>query len=287
MEYTIEDWYEKGERSIIDSYQIFHLSEGKGPNLVLLHGFPTSSWDWQKVWHKLIQNHTVITLDLLGFGYSDKPKNLNYTIHQQATIVEKLLERKGISSFHLLAHDYGDTVAQELLARHLEQPIGILSCTLLNGGLFPETHRPRLIQRLLASPFGGIISRLLSYKKFATSFSAVFGTDTQPTEIELQAFWQLITLQEGQLIYHKLIRYMSERRENRDRWVGALQRTNVPLALINGLEDPISGRHMVERYREIVSDRHIYELESIGHYPQTEAPEQVLKAFFEFQESVL
>jgi pimeloyl-ACP methyl ester carboxylesterase len=224
---------------------------------------------------------------LLGFGYSDKPKNIKYTISQQANIVQGLISRMGIDDFHLITHDYGDTVAQELLSRHLERPIGILSCTLLNGGLFPKTHRPRLIQRLLAGPFGGVVSGLLSYEKFAKSFSEVFGRDTQPTETELQAFWKLIILQDGQRIYHKLIRYMSERRKYRRRWVGALQQSTIPLALINGLEDPISGRHMVQRYREIVSDKYIYELAEIAHYPQTESPELVLKAFFEFQKSIL
>ncbi len=287
MEYTIADWYEKGELSLIDGHQIFHLTEGDGPDLILIHGFPTSSWDWQKVWDELILRYRVTALDLLGFGYSDKPRKNQYTIHQQATIVEKLIALKTIDSFHILAHDYGDTVAQELLARHLERPIGILSCTLLNGGLFPETHRPRAIQRILAGPFGGLVSRLLSYHKFAKSFSEVFGPNTQPSEEELRAFWELIVLQDGQRIYHKLIRYMRERQEHRARWVGALQQTSVPLALVNGTEDPISGRHMVDRYREIVNDRQIYELETIGHYPQTEAPEQVLSAFFDFQASIL
>ncbi|MEQ9297701.1 MAG: alpha/beta hydrolase [Cyclobacteriaceae bacterium] len=287
MEYTIADWYEKGELSLIDGHQVFHLSEGEGPHLVLIHGFPTSSWDWQKLWAELIQRYTVTTLDLLGFGYSDKPKKNEYTIHQQASIVEKLLVQKGIKSFHILAHDYGDTVAQELLARHQAHPIGILSCTLLNGGLFPETHRPRLIQRLLAGPFGSWVSRLLSYGKFTKSFSAVFGPNTQPSEAELKAFWELIILQDGQRIYHLLIRYMRERKEYRPRWVGALQQTQVAIALINGSVDPISGRHMIERYREIVSDHNIYELETIGHYPQTEAPKDVLRAFYAFQKSIL
>jgi pimeloyl-ACP methyl ester carboxylesterase len=287
MEYTIEDWYEKGERSLIDGHKIFHLSEGEGPHLLLVHGFPTSSWDWQRIWGELTQRYTVTTLDLLGFGYSDKPKSNKYTIDQQASIVEKLLALKGIKEFHLLTHDYGNTVAQELLARHIERPIGIISCALLNGGLFPETHRPRIIQRMLAGPFGSLVSKLLSYGKFAKSFSEVFGPETQPSEEELKAFWKLITLQGGQRNYHKLIRYMQERKQHRSRWVGALQQTSVPLALINGPEDPISGRHMVSRYREIIANEQIYELHGIGHYPQTEASELVLQAFFEFQHSIL
>jgi pimeloyl-ACP methyl ester carboxylesterase len=77
----------------------------------------------------------------------------------------------------------------------------------------------------------------------------------------------------------KLIRYMVERRQFRERWVGALQNSNIPLRLIDGLDDPVSGAHMVARYRELIADADVVELEGIGHYPQLEAPEQVLRAF--------
>ncbi len=287
MKYTIDRWFEKGEKTLINGHRIFHLSEGSGPNLVLLHGFPTSSWDWQWIWPELIQSYRVVALDFMGFGYSDKPKNIEYTISGQADIVEGLLQIREISSFHILSHDYGDTVAQELLARHHERDIGMQTLTMLNGGLFPETHRPRFIQRLLAGPFGSLVGRLLTYQKFASSFSEVFGPHTQPTGEELVAFWELIALNNGQRVYHKLIRYMAERRQNRTRWVGALQHAAIPLALINGVEDPVSGRHMVTRYREIVSNEHIYELAGIGHYPQTEAPEKAFAAFSSFHSSVL
>ncbi len=81
----------------------------------------------------------------------------------------------------------------------------------------------------------------------------------------------------------QLIRYMPERRQHRARWVGALQNSPVPLAFINGIADPISGQHMVDRYRELVPAPRICVLPGIGHYPQCEAPDEVLRAFYEFQ----
>jgi len=81
---------------------------------------------------------------------------------------------------------------------------------------------------------------------------------------------------------HKLIRYMRERRERRARWVGALQAGVVPLKLIDGAADPISGAHMAARYRELVPAADVTLLEGVGHYPQVEAPQQVLAAFEAF-----
>jgi pimeloyl-ACP methyl ester carboxylesterase len=75
---------------------------------------------------------------------------------------------------------------------------------------------------------------------------------------------------------------MAERRRRRERWVGALTRAGVPLRLIDGLEDPISGAHMVARYRELVREPDVVELAGVGHYPQLEAPEAVLSAVIDF-----
>jgi pimeloyl-ACP methyl ester carboxylesterase len=76
---------------------------------------------------------------------------------------------------------------------------------------------------------------------------------------------------------------MEERRQQRERWVGALVKAAVPLKLINGEADPISGGHMVTRYRELVPHPDVTVLPGIGHYPQCEAPAQVLAAYRQFR----
>ena len=184
----------------------------------------------------------------------------------------------------MLAHDYGDTVAQELLARRAnERALPLRSICFLNGGLFPETHRPRAIQKLLASPLGPVVSRLVTAQLVRRSFVAIFGRGRRPTAAELDAFWRLTAESDGDRgCCHRLIRYMAERRAHRDRWVGALQRTRIPLLLIDGALDPVSGAHMVARYRELVPDPDVVLLPDVGHYPQVEAPEQVLAAFGTF-----
>jgi pimeloyl-ACP methyl ester carboxylesterase len=188
-----------------------------------------------------------------------------------------------------LVHDYGDTVAQELLARQVEPGARprLLSLTLLNGGLFPETHRPALIQRLLLSPIGPLVSRLTTKDKFAGNLRKIFGANTQPDSELLDTFWTLLQHNKGLSVMPKLIRYMLERKKFRARWVGALQSAKIPLKLIDGEDDPISGAHMAQRYRELVPNPNITLLAGVGHYPQCEAPEQVLAAYFEFISQVL
>lgn len=287
VQYSVQAWRDAGRLVPLLGRRIFVVdSGGPGLPLLLIHGFPTSSWDWAPVWDELATNRRVVAFDLLGFGFSDKPRPHTYSIHEQADLTEALVDSLRLESFDVLAHDYGDTVAQELLARQ-NAGVGVgawRTCALLNGGLFPETHQARPIQKLLLGPLGPLVNRLTTRRMFDRSFSAVFGPDTKPSREELAAFWSLIQHNEG-LIFHRLIKYMDDRIEHRSRWVRALRDSVVPVGLINGSADPVSGAHMVARYRELIrAGDFIVELPRIGHYPQVEAPEQVLRAYRDFLE---
>ena len=285
---TLADWKAAGHYLSYKTHQVFVREAGHGDVLLLIHGFPTASWDWHLLWPTLIQRYRVIALDMLGFGFSDKPRNYPYSIIDQANLVEQLLAHKGIDHTSIISHDYGDTVAQELLARFNERQtkgekgINILRLCLLNGGLFPETHRPLLVQKILMSPLGPLVSRFFNRKKLGKNFRRIFGPNTQPTEAALDDFWTLIDINGGRYVFHLLIHYIAERSTYRERWVTALQTTTVPLRLINGSTDPISGQHMVERYNELIPNPDIIALPQIGHFPLIEAPEAVLEGFFSF-----
>jgi pimeloyl-ACP methyl ester carboxylesterase len=179
----------------------------------------------------------------------------------------------------LLAHDYGNTVAQELLARQLEGrlPFRIRSATFLNGGLFPEATHPLLLQKLLLGPLGPLVASLSSYRSFARSLRHICAQP--PGEADLREHWRLLVRADGRRVLPKLIRYIRERRRYRERWVGALQQAAIPLALIDGVDDPISGASIVQRWRELLPDSPVIELEGVGHYPQLEAPQRLLAAF--------
>lgn len=286
---TPAQWRATGRTALVAGHSIFYRYAGSGPEaLLLLHGFPTASWDWHRLWPGLAQRFRVLAPDFLGLGFSAKPPGHDYSVMEQADIVEDLLRQLGIFEAHLLAHDYGDTVAQELLARaedrHGRNSAGlkILSLCFLNGGLFPETHRARPIQRLLLTPLGSLLGRLYGKRAFARSFREIFGPGSQPTEEEIGHYWELVSDGGGQRLLHRLLRYIPERRANRERWVGAMQRTAIPLLLIDGAVDPVSGAHMAARFRELVPQADVRLLEDIGHYPQMEAPDDTLRAYLDF-----
>ncbi|GGK18495.1 Pimeloyl-ACP methyl ester carboxylesterase [Pseudomonas koreensis] len=278
-------WRKHSRTFVFRGHSIRYWTAGQGEPLLLIHGFPTASWDWHYLWQPLAQRYRVIACDMLGFGDSAKPLNHSYSLLEQADLQQALLADLQVEQpIHVLAHDYGDSVAQELLARHYEQRIEVASCVFLNGGLFPETHRPVLMQKLLLSPLGWMIGRAFNRDGLVKSFRHIFGPQTGPSESELDDFWSLIETHRGPRIMHKLIGYIPERRVQRDRWVAAMQRDEVPLRVIDGEVDPISGAHMVERYRQLIADADTVLLPGIGHYPQIEAPVQVLKHYLAFRD---
>lgn len=282
MSPALADWYQHGLRLPVQGGALFYrfqANPGK-PTLLLVHGFPSAGFDWQPLWAGLGEHFQLLAPDLLGFGFSAKPRDFAYSIHAQADLLEQLLAHLDIGDYHLLAHDYGDTVAQELLARQSAAGRRILSVCLLNGGLFPETHRPVLIQRLLISPLGPLLAPLSGQRLFTRNLQKVCCGHL--SEQVLDDLWCLYRHNRGDRVMAQLIRYMRERRQHRARWVGALQGAGMPIRLINGSEDPVSGRHMVARYRQLVAGADVIELPGIGHYPQLEAPQRVLQAYLGF-----
>lgn len=287
-----DEWRARGREFFYGGHRIFYRDEGAGEALLCLHGFPTASWDWHVVWPHLIRRHRVVAADMVGFGFSAKPRDHEYSLFDQAMLQEALLAELGIRRAHLLAHDYGDTVALELLARTRERKEAgtegphFDSLCLLNGGLFPEAIRPRPIQKLLIGPLGGLVARFVTEGIFRRSFRSVFGPETRPTGEELAAFWSLIRENDGQRVAHRVSRYQVERRRHRERWIGALVSAEIPIRLIWGPEDPVSGRAILARLRKLVPDADVVVLDDVGHYPQVEAPGRVVEALFEFLSQV-
>ncbi|MEZ4402129.1 MAG: alpha/beta hydrolase [Kofleriaceae bacterium] len=281
---TVDAWRARGRFTRWRGHQIFARVDGPvgAPPLVLIHGFPTASWDWHAVWDDLARDHRLVACDLLGLGLSAKPRQ-RYQIASQANVVEAVAAEAGVTTATVIAHDYGVTVAQELLARRRAGVAGLAltGLVLLNGGLFPETHRARLIQRVLASPVGPLLAPLASRRTFERNLVAIAGA-AKPTAAELDAMWTLATAEDGRAALPRLLGYIAERRRERARWVGALEAAPVPVRLINGLADPISGAHMVARYRQLIRPADVVELPGVGHYPQLEAPTAVVAAIRAF-----
>src|SRR5258708_5677980 len=248
---------------------------GQGLWMTLIHGFPTSSWDWGPIVGALASKYRLLTLDLLGFGDSDKPSGHDFSAFEQADIVEALWRHLDVAETRLVGHDVGMTVALELLARQDEGKLAtrMTDLTLLNGGVYAAHHRPRAIQVWLQRPLiGGFIARRMSEGRFARGFAEIFAPEHQPTADEFHQHWLSVARRDGFKNYHRLIKYIPQRRANARRWEGAVENSATPIRFVWGMVHPVSGAHMATAVKERRPSPDFADLPDGGHYPQRKEP---------------
>lgn len=292
MHPKLSEWHANGSYLTFNNLKIFYRVIGTGQPLLVFHGYPYSGFDFEPVVNVLSRHFRVIIPDMPGMGFSDKPAAHRYDFEEMANVYAALLQTLSISEVHLLAHDLGNSVAQELIARDREKAnaFSILSVVFLNGGLFSDVYRPRLIQRLLSqSPpsMGRLLSKLMTRHMVMKATREVFGKDTKPTPDQEEVFWQVLNFNDGKSIAYLLGRLVFEKDRHQPRWIKAMQESQIPLCFVNGPADPNSGRHMANRFKELIPKGTLYMLpDAIGHWPQLEAPEETLRYFFLFHEKL-
>jgi pimeloyl-ACP methyl ester carboxylesterase len=281
---SIEQWWSQGERVQVrlsgSERSIFVARAGAGPALTLLHGFPSSSYDWARALPKLAAQRRLLLFDFLGFGASEKPADHDYSIREQADLVEAMWARERIDATAVVAHDYAVSVMQELLARRAAGALAVdlIAVQLLNGGLYPDVYRPQPGQLALLDPEQGPqISAQITEELWTMALAPTFaeGFDAAADSADI---WRSMSREGGHRIVHRLIQYMKDREVNSERWVRALERSDVPLSFVWGMLDPISGAHMAQRICERLPAVPLLALDDVGHWPALEAPERVVTA---------
>jgi pimeloyl-ACP methyl ester carboxylesterase len=272
----VEAWGSRGHAEWFRGHCIhcFH-QPGEGPLLLLLHGFPTCSYDWRHL-IDLLPEREVLAFDFLGFGLSDKPHGHDYRLAWQADLVEELVRRHGSGSpVRLVAHDMGTSVATELLARDIDgqADIELSEALLFNGSMIIERASLTPGQKLLRSRLGSLFVHLSTGWFFRQQLGSVFG-EAHPLSAEEGADqWALMKFNGGNHIAHKLIGYTFERARHADRWHGAIRDWPKPLSFAWGLRDPVATTHVLAGLRDLRPAAPVIELPDLSHYPQAEDAE--------------
>jgi pimeloyl-ACP methyl ester carboxylesterase len=270
----VRAWRDRGTERHVGGRRI-HVFEqdGEGPLLLLLHGFPSSSYDWRLLLDEL-PGRAAIAYDCLGFGLSEKPAQHEYTLGEQADIAEELALARGAGPVFLVGHDMGTSVATELMARDLDGSgrLDVRGALLFNGSMIQGAASPTIAQRLLRGPLGALFARLSSERVFRQQFGSIFSEAHPLTDEEAADQWSLVTHGGGRTLGHKLISYMEERHRKADRWHGALRDWPKPLHLAWGLADPVATPRVLDGVRALRPAVPLTPFPELGHYPQIEEP---------------
>jgi pimeloyl-ACP methyl ester carboxylesterase len=277
----VRAWEERGRNEQFRGHGIHAFrQEGEGSLLLLLHGFPSSSYDWRLLLEEDVPGN-VLAFDFLGFGLSEKPREHDYSLFWQADLTEELVRRHGDGRpVSIVAHDMGTSVANELMARDLEGKLDmeIAAITLFNGSMVLEVASPTPAQRALRSPLGPLVARLSSERFFRHQFGSVFSDAHPLSDEEAEDQWSLICHNGGRTIGHRLVSYMDQRETHAERWHGAIRDWAGELSLAWGLQDPVATTAVLAALRELRPKVDVSELPELAHYPQLEDPQRLARA---------
>ena len=282
---TAEEWKQKGKILSVFGKNIFvidsqNVSSSAVENLVILHGYPTSSYDYYKVLPELTKHYRVLIHDHVGFGFSDKPQEYSYSLIEQSDVALQLWKQLDLTRVTVLAHDYGTSVCTEILARQnaKQTDLQIDKLILCNGSMHIELSKLRLIQKLLKNKFTGkFVGSLTNYPIFKRNMRNVYFDKTQATDFELQEMWKQLIVNDGRKVIHKTSNYINERYFFWHRWIGALKETQIPTNIVWAKNDPVAVFAIAQLLATEIPNNQLYLLKNTGHFPMLENPEKWLK----------
>ena len=280
-------WLGEGRRVEVNGQRLFVYERGEGSTILLLHGFPTSCYDWRGVVDVLSADFRCLAFDFPGYGLSDKPLAYSYSLFQQTDAVEGLARALGVTEAHVVSHDVGQTVHAELLAREQEERLAfrITSSTILNGSTLQDKATVTQFQRLLASnetlPQAIAICENVS-AIYIEGLKALMKRPEALSEEDATVMEELLLYQDGNRRIPALSAYMRERYIHRERWLGALKRTETPIQLVWADGDPVANVEMGRALSKELPQAHYIELAGLGHFLLMEDPSTVAKHILKF-----
>lgn len=262
--------------------RLSYIDEGAGPTILMLHGTPSFSFEFEVLIQSLRRSHRIIAPDYLGFGYSARPENFPYTLGAHTESIEALLAHLDLHRFSLMMHDCGGLIGTPIaLKRRLE----IQSLIILNSWCWPmQDADPKFKnkERLLGSAF-------MRYLYLNWNFSArsmvrmSWGSHRPLTRSLHKEFIKMFPDAKSRRGTWGFVRSLLDEQEYaasiRDRLA---ELAGIPTILFWGMADKFivpAHKELWERYLTPTSS---LELEDVGHFPQIEAPDLILPPLQEF-----
>ena len=273
------EWTSTTEDNNAAKVNVFYRTWGdeSKPKLVLIHGFPNSSFDYYKMIPYLEDEYHIAALDFPGSGFSDKPLDgYNYMLAENAEIVDHFVrEVVGFEDFALFTHDRGVSIGLAFLGNYLDNPSPGYTVNyhfLSNSGMF--------------LPLANLVPFQLSLLDADAGERMIQARSAQPRrtegEPESLAFSDIFAFNQGNISLLYVGRYLLERQVNETRWLENLLRSPVPVAYLWGLTDNVNPiripNYVWDTYlNDRESESSFWILPTSGHYPQRDNPEEVAK----------
>jgi pimeloyl-ACP methyl ester carboxylesterase len=286
----LQEWVDQGKMIKANGYNIFLIDQGKaktkGHGILIVHGFPGSSWDWSAVVPQLAKRTRVVLPDMVGFGHSEKPQKGtfedHYSLFKQADMYEAVAKQLGLTEVMLVIHDMGQSVGSELMKRqqegtlpfHIKHAIVFDGSTLINLVVLAPMQ-----QKGLDAPdsLGPDMDKDVVMKDLNDSF----GKGHPASKETLSIMADQILYNQGDRVFNRQIRYMGERKEKLQRWQAGIINFNGPVSMFWGEQDPISVVAMAYAWKDMQPKIELHIWPDVAHWPMIDVPDRVAKVILD------
>ena len=256
-----------------ETVKIHFMQQGKGEDLILIHSVGQSLYTFRDLVSKLSGKFRVTALDLVGFGYSEKPYYFNYTLDEMGDFLDRFMEAMGIDYAHFFGFSMGAGYVINFAKRY---PDRVGKIVLLSpGGITPEM--PSSVRSVSNRIFGGIAARLLSYKSVKKMLSECFFDLTNHTDDLCEEYYKPIASPEAKRVIRSCVACYDD-----EEVIRSLRDVAADTLILWGSEDKWHPTEMSDLFRSVMPKVEYKVIRNSGHLAHEEKPDrtaQLIKMF--------
>lgn len=249
------------------------------PSLVLIHGYTASVYVWKTAAPMLAEaGFHVVALDLLGFGYSEKPSSFDYSIRSQARMVSRFMNRLGIGRATVVGSSYGGAIAATVA---LDYPERVEKLVLIDSVINDEVKNHPILRLVAFRGVGEVIAPFLADSRIFLR-QKMQGTIAKAnhhliTKERIESVRRPLSNREGHRSLVATSRAWDANHIERD-----VHLIDAPTLIIWGDQDTVIPiRNGYKLHQEMINSRFVI-LKDCGHVPQEEKSEIFVGLVSEF-----
>lgn len=264
----------------VNGYNMHYIDEGSGETILFVHGTPSWSFDFRNIIKGLKDRYRCIAIDHIGFGLSDKPEHYDYSTQNHSKTLEKFITEKKLDRFTLVVHDFGGPIGLNFAIRYPGKVAGLI---VLNSWLWSSKADPDFVrfEKVLKNP---MLPFLYRYLNFSPRFvlPASFGEHKISKKLLKQYTKPFENRSErnGALAFAKSL--LNDQDWFDELWADRKRISEKPTLFIWGMKDPVIKPNYLKTFENNFPNATTTQIETSGHFPQEEQPQQVINAMREF-----
>jgi haloalkane dehalogenase len=260
--------------------RMHYVDEGQGDPIVMIHGNPGWSFEFRNIIKEMSKTNRCIAVDHIGFGLSDKPFDFDYLPVNQAKNFELFMDSLNLNNITLVFNDWGGPIGLSYAIKHPEK---IKKLVILNTYLWSVENDP--YYKKFSGFMGGWLGRFLikNFNIFGNFFltKVVGDKKSLPKHIHKHYYKHLATRQDRKGCYTFPREVTKSGKWLDSLWQQREKINSIPTTFVWGMKDIAFREKELNYWIENWNHPKVIRLDKVGHYPQEEAPEEVIKALRE------